>query len=95
MKSPGLAILGGVEFGLEALESSLSDDLGSNFIPQSVASLLERQDIPLVAPPENEPLNGHVSPTNHTATSTVKVKLSPNIAVVIQVLRLGGMLLTN
>ena len=77
VESPVLAILGGVEFGLEALKGCVSDDLGSNFIPQSVAGLLAREDIPLIALLENEPLNGDVSPTSHRATSTVKVKLSP------------------
>ena len=56
MESPAWAILRGVEFGLEALEGSVSDDLGPNFIPRSVAGLLAREDIPLVALLENEPL---------------------------------------
>ena len=77
VESPVLAIPGGVEFGLEALEDSVADDLCANFIPQSVAGLLAREDIPLVALLENEPPNGDVSPTSHRATSTVRVKLSP------------------
>ena len=77
MESPVFAIPGGVEFGLEALEGTVSDDLGPNFIPQSVASLLAREDIPLGALLENLPLNGNISLPSHRATSTVKVKLSP------------------
>ena len=77
VESPVCAIPGGVEFGLEALEGSVSDDLGPNFIPQSVAGLLAREDIPLVALLENEPPNGDVSLPSHRATSTFKVKPSP------------------
>ena len=77
VESPVWAIPGGVEFGLEAVEGSVSDNLGPNFIPQSVAGLLAREDIPLVAPLENEPPNGDVSLPSHRATTTVKVKLSP------------------
>ena len=75
MVSPVLAIPGGVEFGPEALEGSVSDDLGPNFILQSVAGLLGREDIPLVALLDNEPPDGDVSPTSHRATRTIKVKL--------------------
>ena len=77
MESPVWAIPGGVVFGVEALVGSVSDDLGANFIPQSVASLLAKEDIPLVALVENEPRNGDISLPSHTATSTVNVKLSP------------------
>ena len=77
VESPVWAIPGGVEFGLEALEGSVSDDLGPNFIPQSIAGLLAREDIPLGALLENKPLNGDVSLPSHRATSTVKIKLSP------------------
>ena len=77
MESPVGAIPGGVEFDLKALEGSVSDDLGPNFIAQSVTGLLAREDIPLVALLENEPPNGDVSLPSHRATSTVKVKLSP------------------
>ena len=75
VESPVLAIPWGVEFRLRAMEGSLSDDLGPNFIPQTVAGLLAREDIPLVALLENEPPNRDVSPTSHRASSTVKVKL--------------------
>ena len=55
----------------------MSDNLAPNFIPQSVASLLAREDIPLVGLLENEPHNGDVSVPSHRATSIVKVKLRP------------------
>ena len=55
----------------------MSDDLGPNFIPPSVAGLLAREDIHLGALQENEPLNSDVSLPSQRATSTVKVKLSP------------------
>ena len=71
-----LAIPEEVELGLETLEGSVSDDHSPDFIPQSVAGLLAREDIPLIALLENEPANGDVSPPSHSATSTVKVKLS-------------------
>ena len=77
MESPVWAIPGGVEFGLEALEGSVSDDLGPSFIPQSVAGLLAREDIPLVVLLENEPPYCDVSFPSHRATTSVKVKLSP------------------
>ena len=77
VESPVLAIPGGVEFGLEALEGSVSDDLGPNFIPQSVAGLLAREDIPLGARLENEPPNDDGSLPSHRAASTVEIKLSP------------------
>ena len=77
MESPVWAIPGGVEFGLEALKGSMSDNLGPNFIPKSVAGLPAREDIPLGVLLENEPPNGDVSLSSHSATSTVKVKLIP------------------
>ena len=77
MESPVLAVPGGVEFSLEALEGSVSDDLGPNFIPQTVAGLVAREDIPLSELLKNEPPNGDVSLSSQRATSTVKVKLSP------------------
>ena len=77
VESPICAILGAVEFGLEALEDSVSDDRGPNFIPQSVAGLLALEDIPLVALLENKPPHGDVSLPSHRATSTVEVKLCP------------------
>ena len=46
-------------------------------IPQSIASLLARANIVLVALLENEFANGDVSPPSHSATSTVEVKLGP------------------
>ena len=76
MESPVLAILGGVQLALEALEGRVSDDLHPIFIPQSVAGLLASENIPLVALLENEPLKGYVSPPSHRATSTVNVELS-------------------
>ena len=75
MESPIWAIPGGVEFGLEALEGRVSDDLRPNLIPQSVAGLLARENIVLIALLENEFANGDVSPPSHSATSTVEVKL--------------------
>ena len=55
----------------------MSDDLRPNLTPQSVASLLVRENIVLVAPLENEFANGDVSPPSHSATSTGEVKLGP------------------
>ena len=76
VESPVWAIPGGVEFALEALEGTVSDDLGPNLIAQSVAGLPAREDIPLRAFLENESPNGDVSLPSHRETSTVKVKLS-------------------
>ena len=55
----------------------MSDDLHPNLIPQSVPSLLVRQNIVLVALLENEFVNSDVSPLSHSVTSTVEVKLGP------------------
>ena len=77
MESPIYTISGEVELVLEAWEGSVSDDLAPNFIPQSVARLLAREDTTLVALLENELPKGNVSPPSHRATKTVKVKLSP------------------
>ena len=55
----------------------MSDDLRPNLIPQSVAGLLARENIVLVALLENEFANGDVSSPSHSATSTVEVKLGP------------------
>ena len=65
VESPVCAISVAVQFGLEALEGSVSDNLGPNFIRQSVAGLLARDDIPLVALLKNEPLNSDVSVPSH------------------------------
>lgn len=73
MESPVLAILGKVELGSEALESSVSDDLRPNFIPQSVAGLLVREDLPLMTLLKNKSPNSDLPPPSHRATSTVKV----------------------
>ena len=61
VESPVWAIPGGVEFGLEALECSVSDDLAPPFIPESVAYRLAREEIPLVALLKNQAPNGDVS----------------------------------
>jgi len=55
-------VLGCVEFGLEALESSVSDKLGPEFTPQSVTGLPTGEDVPLLTLLENELANGMVSP---------------------------------
>ena len=67
----------GVEFSLEALEGRVSDNIHPNLIPQSVAGLLARENIVLIALLENEFANSNVSPPSHSATSTVEVKLGP------------------
>ena len=93
MESPIWAIPEKVEFCLEALGGRVSNDLRSNLMSQIVAGLLVRENIDLVALLETEFANGDVSPPSHSATSTVEVKLGPNISVVVWLLRLG-MLLT-
>ena len=77
MESPIYAIPGGVEFGLEALESRVTDGVGPNLIPQSVAGLLARENIPLGGLLENESADGTVSLPSHSASSTSEVKLCP------------------
>ena len=75
VESPIWAIPGGVEFGLEDLEGRLSDDLRPILIPQSVAGLLARENIVLIALLENEFAKSDVSPPSHSGTSSVEVKL--------------------
>ena len=73
------AILGCVEFSLEALERSVSDSLHPNLVPQGVAGLPTREDIPLLALLENELANSPVSPPSHCTSSTVKVEFSTEL----------------
>ena len=73
------AVPGCVEFGLEALESSVSDGLSPDLTPQSVIGLPRREDVPLPTLLENELVNGAVSPPIHRASSTVEVELSTEL----------------
>ena len=68
-----------VEFGLEALEGTVSDGLRPNLIPQNVASLPARDDIPLLTLLENESANGAVSPPSHGVSSTIQVELGTEL----------------
>ena len=77
MESPIYAIPEGVEFGLEALESSVTDNVGPNLIPQSVAGLLARQNIPLGGLLKNGSADSAVFLPSYSASSTSKVKLCP------------------
>ena len=68
------AVLGCLEFGLKALECSVFDSLHPNLVSQGVAGLPTREDVPLLALLENKLANGAVSPSSHSASSTIKVE---------------------
>ena len=74
MESPILAVPGGVELGLEALEGSVCDGLRPSLLPQSFAGLPARDDIPPLALLQNEFAKGAVSPPSHSASSTGEVE---------------------
>jgi len=63
-----------VEFGLKAVEGTVSNGLHPNLTPQNVASLPARDNIPLLALLENKLANGSVSPPSHSTSSTVPVE---------------------
>ena len=73
------AILECIVFALEAIESSVSDGLCSDLIPQSVTGLSTEEDVPLLRILENELASGRVSPPSHGASSTIKVELSTEL----------------
>ena len=77
MKSLILAVPGGVELGMKALKSSVCDGLGPSLLPESMASLPVRDDIPLLALLQNEYAKGAVSPRSHSVSSTGKVEFGP------------------
>jgi len=64
-----------VEFGLEALEGTVSDGLRPNLTSQNVANPHGRDDIPLLALLEHELANGVVFPPSHSTFSTIQVEL--------------------
>jgi len=74
------AVPGCVEFGLEALESSVSESLHPDLTPQSVAGLATRGDIPLLTLLENKLAKVAVFPLSSEASSTVKVELSTKLS---------------
>ena len=69
-----MAVLGGLELGLEALEGSVCDGLPPSLLPQCIAGLLARDDIPLLALLQNEYAKGAVSPHSDSASSTSEVE---------------------
>jgi len=73
------AVQGCVEFGLEALESSVSYSLHPDFTLQSVISLPMTEDVPLPPLLENELANSGVFPSSPEAYSTVNVELSTEL----------------
>ena len=77
MESPILAIPGGVELGLEALEGSVCDGLRPSLLLQSIAGLPARDDIPLLALLQNEFAKGVASSPSHSASSTGEIEFSP------------------
>ena len=78
MESPILAVPGGVELGLEALEGSLCDSLRPSLLPQSITGLPASDDIPFLALLQNEFAKDEVSPLSHSASSTSEVEFSPD-----------------
>ena len=74
------AILGYVEFGLKALEGSVSNGLYPNSVPQGVAGLPTRENVPLLALLENKLANRAVSPSSHSVSNTVKIEFSTELA---------------
>jgi len=73
------AVLSSVEFGLELLESSVSDGPRLDLAAESLIGLTAREDIPYLTILENGLANSGVCPLSHAASSTVKVELCTDL----------------
>ena len=73
------AVLGCVEFGLEALEGTVSHGLRPDLTPQNVAGLPTGSDVPLLALLKDEFSKGAVSPPSNCASSRNKVELGAEL----------------
>ena len=57
----------------------MSDGLHPNFIPQAVAGLPTREDVPLLALLENKLANSVLSPPRASASSTLKLEFGTEL----------------
>jgi len=78
------AVRRSVEFGLAALEGTVSDGLHPNLTPKNYTSLHAREDISLLVIMENESVNGVVSPPSHSSPASFRLISVQNSPVVEQ-----------